>query len=1167
MDVNDYLQRPLRLSFYYEPNDNTHFFVHFEDEHPVVIVLGSQGDTTARRLPLHAAGNDCTVHFDLHEGEIRSWQEPESPGQTAIIHQNELDTIHIHRNDAGGAVIAYQHDARAGFAVELSFAQLNSIAKPTGAFPGKVLALSRDPGSTLFTFGVCLARNYWTCDPEVEKTRELFQLALDQIPDTDPRYPEALDVAQSVFFNHQRLNDEAGGRGHEMKQPPSESSLSPSELAKSWQQAALEYLVRAKKSQSRGDIAEAIRLARQVLDLPSESDDDYTSRLGGLVTILCLKYENFKPIPDAELDDMINFTTKLVIDSKVAIAPRPRSDYLHSLADMLCRRFERRGHREDINNAIRCGKEELALNQSLNQLLGCAEKVPNSLVWAYFHRYQRFGASDDLQEANTLAHKALKNPPDEQESRLHLCRALINLYSETKLPFEESLANTNTIAAIVARDQELLDEGHMMKGEYYNTQGLIDMLRSKQNPQEAKSHLTNAIEWLQKAKGLEGKTCGCRHTWLNSLGNAFLKRYRFRSPGCHEDRDAAIEAFHQALDEMPPDHGTRGLVYLNLSTALRLKDYEQRSDETLREWAEALENAWLSTNSPSTIRILGAGIAASLFEGLNEWEKAAQLAADAILLLPRSTFTALSFNESQELLKRADVNGLAQRALASGLRAGKPLAQLLPLFELGRNIINSMILDLRNPLHLSELVEAHPLLADEFVALRDQLDGPSVDAACAVEPKAPVVKHHEQRQRIAEAFEVLLRRIRAQAGFRHFLRPPGVSDLMKAAAYGPIIIINASWARNDAVLVQENNIDHVELTLPWKKTEAQDNGRIPELQDDQTSVLEWLWDQVCSPCLKALKYNDPVTGPDQQWRRVWWIVSGALSLCPMHAAGRYYANSTESVMDRVISSYAMSLQSLLHARAVKTETVQDSDSDRKAVLISMPETPEYPPLDNTEKEVHALEKVCHKLLAKPFRPKCTKEEVLKALQDCSFFHFAGHGESNTKAPMQSCILLKDWQTSPLTVSDIRHCRLRQPFLAYLSACEVGQAQYEYGADENIHLTSAFQLAGFRHVIGTLHPVNDKACEDIAKIVYDTIIQHFTTKHTMTDDSVALGLHLALRQLRNRTSSPVLIPPSAAPVDEVRAKLAFTTLKPSNEQAEVDITWYAGLWTQFVHWGP
>lgn len=69
------------------------------------------------------------------------------------------------------------------------------------------------------------------------------------------------------------------------------------------------------------------------------------------------------------------------------------------------------------------------------------------------------------------------------------------------------------------------------------------------------------------------------------------------------------------------------------------------------------------------------------------------------------------------------------------------------------------------------------------------------------------------------------------------------------------------------------------------------------------------------------------------------------------------------------------------------------------------------------------------------------------------------------------------------------------------------------SDESIHLIGACQVAGFRHVIGTLWQVNDKLCVDMARTFYGGM-----RDGGMTDESVCLGLHKATIALRDRQLS-------------------------------------------------
>ena len=101
---------------------------------------------------------------------------------------------------------------------------------------------------------------------------------------------------------------------------------------------------------------------------------------------------------------------------------------------------------------------------------------------------------------------------------------------------------------------------------------------------------------------------------------------------------------------------------------------------------------------------------------------------------------------------------------------------------------------------------------------------------------------------------------------------------------------------------------------------------------------------------------------------------------------------------------------------------------------------------------------------------------------------------------------------PLTVADIARLRLDNAQLAYLSACDTTVTSADH-ADEATHLAAAFQLAGYRHVVGTLWPVIDFAATRIARRVY----QHLTGNGTTPPDPrlAAQALHRAIRAARDQ----------------------------------------------------
>src|SRR5262249_54767437 len=85
-------------------------------------------------------------------------------------------------------------------------------------------------------------------------------------------------------------------------------------------------------------------------------------------------------------------------------------------------------------------------------------------------------------------------------------------------------------------------------------------------------------------------------------------------------------------------------------------------------------------------------------------------------------------------------------------------------------------------------------------------------------------------------------------------------------------------------------------------------------------------------------------------------------------------------------------------------------------------------------------------------------------------------------PSGSHLLLAD---GPLSVVDVARLRLNQAQLAFLSACETGRPGRRL-TDEAIHLASAFQLAGYCHVVATLWPIKDRIAVAFAEDFYTAV---------------------------------------------------------------------------------
>ncbi|KAJ4178417.1 hypothetical protein NW767_014874 [Fusarium falciforme] len=443
-------------------------------------------------------------------------------------------------------------------------------------------------------------------------------------------------------------------------------------------------------------------------------------------------------------------------------------------------------------------------------------------------------------------------------------------------------------------------------------------------------------------------------------------------------------------------------------------------------------------------------------------------------LIPLLTPRSLQNADKRHLLSAAV--GLSSDAAAIALHANADPAAAIELLETGRSVIAGALFQQSD---LSALQHEHPDLALSFIGMRDQLEAPPTSSlATAERPTAAIDMEGDRRREAGPQFAALLETIHSKTGFERFLLSASEADMLGAARHGPIVVVNVSSYRCDALLIEQSGIRLLEL--PHLSQEAL-NEHVQELKTLDT--LGWLWDAVVCPVLNALGFIRP---PDREWPHVWWVPTGRLTRFPLHAAGHHLKRTGETAVDRVVSSYASSVKAIINSRRRSHQAAAAGES-RQAVFVAMQKTPNMqPPLDYASVEVDAVVAVCESMGLAHDRPRRCKTDVLSALQACSIFHFAGHGSTHPTEPLQSQLLLDDWVREPFTVESLLEANLTSnpPFLAYLSACGTGQILDERSVDESIHLANACQLAGFRHVVGTLWGVDDGLCVDMARMTYE-----------------------------------------------------------------------------------
>lgn len=847
------------------------------------------------------------------------------------------------------------------------------------------------------------------------------------------------------------------------------------------------------RAKSAEDIESAVKAAKESVDL-THDDRIRPLRLFQYSEWLGMHCQWAETVADAK--NVIQ-----VMDKVVEISPREQIGFAFANRGMfLAWRSRITGSINDINSAI--DDLQRAIDASH---LGTTELVERLCLLSGFFglRFNRLGSTDDINLAVQYAYEALaisKDHPNRAKVLNTLANRLGSRFSRTKSINDLDDAIVRSAAAITAAPEDDVD---LALWQADLGAWLFERFRTL----NTKGDLDNSIYYLEEATNspYPPHLTELQAIRLSSLGRSLALRYKHFSHSI-EDLESAIEKLQEAVNLMPVNHGQGAIFLTSLGYWITYLDNQILSTPNYNRALSCFKQSWTCRAAPPSIRIRSALNASILLANESHWKEASILLRDAVELLPTVSPRSLQHVDKQHML--SDFAGLASAAAAFTLNADDDAYQALRLLETGRGVITSLLLDLRGD--ISDLHNREPELADRFIALRDEIESPpKYDPSLTTMHSAASLDRETNRRYEADAqLAQLIHEIREIEGFSRFLQPPTEMEIKATADTNPIVVINLDSCRCDAFLVTGEQIKV--LPLPKLRIEdVEERARTIRMhpESDQTvQSLEWLWDVITGPCLDEIGYRHPV-GDSGDWPHVWWIPTGPLCEVPLHAAGYHTSASRRTVLDRVISSYALSVTALIKGR----RRPHASSTDR-AVLVAMPQTAGYNPLHNAMPELDMVKNICPLLNLQSVTPTARKDPVLSDLRQCKIFHFAGHGDSDKTNPSKSRLVLEDWKSSPLTMEILREENLHDnpPFLGYLSACSTASNELEAYTDEGINIAGALQLAGLRHIIATLWSVQDSVCVEIARVLYNTM----AAKKRMDDATVSLGLHLAMRKVRS-----------------------------------------------------
>ncbi|EPS42003.1 hypothetical protein H072_4038 [Dactylellina haptotyla CBS 200.50] len=878
-------------------------------------------------------------------------------------------------------------------------------------------------------------------------------------------------------------------------------------------------------------------LARRSIDTGSILDIDRAIRISDIITIIAdendaslaidgeaLRKANFLDIKEQLLERPVRESIKSIInkfgeildsgDINKAIEFQKRATksipQAHSLRQhvrldrLLLDHYVKHGNVGNVNQAI----EILSIAKAGESDDEPLVEMIQGLGILLYVRYTLTGQMEDLDQAVLLIQESLELIPSSNPRFPQLTMFLHVLgvkYTETEA-FED-LKNLETVAEKITSSPDMdAAEASLLWGQMYSFRYRVTGdLEDCNNVIEILTPLLD-IEELDKiisipARNLLAGMHGSRYSRTGNMES--LEQQLELTTYLKEDFEAGAKGRSSAF---------RSCFHLLNHKAVFEKYKQSGFIEDLDKAHEIIQAAWDDPNNTGPFHLIMGGSLARILEIKGQWDDASKVLEESVKHLLVITPRSLKNTDKQGVIGQHF--GLASHAARLFLWAGKTPLEALQILELGRGIVTSLMLEIRTD--ISGLEAAYPDLASEFLSLRQVLDSPMSETSKSslmlgsglIPQETEKKKRRDAEKRLVE----VMKEIHSKNGFERFLLPHTSEQLMAAAEGGPIAIINTEERECHAFIVEKSRIRAIKLPNLRQGEIVAKAALLRGTEESEIwEVLEWLWDAVAQPILNALGFTSKPIGKLNEWPRLRWVPTGSLSQLPLHAAGRHLKDSDETVLDRVISSYSLSIKTLIYGRERKDFDLKASND---ALLISMSKTPGHSSLYFAGKEIEVLEELCPALGLEIKKPPRQRDEILSSLSTCGIFHFAGHGSFNRSDPSRSCLLLDDWQTDPLTVSKLWEYKIQNnpPFLAYLSACSTGANDELKFSDEGINLISAYQLAGFRHVIGTLWEVDDLYCVKIAKRIYKTIRDEGGLK----DENVSLALHTALTSLRSKS---------------------------------------------------
>lgn len=853
--------------------------------------------------------------------------------------------------------------------------------------------------------------------------------------------------------------------------------------------------VRFGETTCQDDLENATMNARLALELSDYGSDIWWNDHNNLAIMLAKIAHHYNTMEATE--EAIKFHQEALDRINPGNKHIPR--YLRGLTLLWDSRANLSGSTRDLEKAIEVGYRAVEM---LNFVEGAG-----ILSTALFKHYQLTNLFSSLEEALRISEIELKERrlPVTFLNHGNMLEAKCQRYLGT-----DPVKATEAIDGAIDCGKQALD---MVEGEESVVSRLLNMLGAWCATKMKMNRDTNlgdsAAYMLEKALELTRPEDPETPLILNNLTHAREVQYQILS--ARGQKLAALESLNKAIthgqeavnitQKSDPHLGER---MKNLGVMLLSKHILTDEDSWYFEAKKYFTLGAKLSTAPPLVRIPCAIQAGLCCRESDELSEAHDLLQRGISLLPSINAQSISIQDLQQTLSQ--VAGLATFAASIAIEAGRPPFEALRSLEEARCVIAG--LSMSSKTDISDLQKIEPELANKYEGLRSQL----AQASKHLKLPGTYQLSRKHQQELLQSISETEAEIRHLLGWESFQLPMTEQDFKGLATEGPIIVVNATKIRCDAIIVAKDGIELIELPeLKYGDLERyvslfsnlgneSRRNAVPRRKQVQAATpsdaLLWLWNVAVRHILDAT----PLTPS----RRVWWITTGLAGRAPFHAAGDHRVGSQNNTMSRVVSSYVSSFKALKFSRSKKAAGIPRRDM----LLVTMSANP--PPhhdLDTSHEE-NAIKEIFGESVKHLAQPD--PESVLQNLPKYSLVHFACHGASIAYDPSKSGLLLvKDGKAAILFISDLEEADFKEGAIAYLSACSTAEQADNKLADEAIHLANSFHSLGFQHVIGTIWGAEDSAAGEIGKRFYKRLFSAAEVGRNHDALDVARALHEAV----------------------------------------------------------